>query len=449
MLIHKVKQVIVGLSAILFIAFIVPTLSMGSSPVDLDGDGQVCISDYQLLITDLDEQATGPDDPRDIDGDGVITVLDARKLILLCDQPRCECSQDPQNQAPTANAGPDRTLTLAPGQSEIAVTLDGSGSNDADGTIISYVWSGLPDPDNVVQPTVNLKPGTYTFTLVVTDDDGESSDPNSVVLSVYAAATSGDTPEYDTVGYDDTNYFSQSIVYYQIVTQNKQALEADSDFNQSVQNNWYGIRNMYERFHTNAGQLRPDPCYNIPAAFTDPWNQGTYEWWIVLQMKPESDINLQIMDCVLMHDGTSLYEDADQTGRYRMPWGELMFNAAWNPLVYAEAFPGPYATAGFALPTTLDARVLPGLVTVPLDGVTYTARAHWPEEIVIAAPKTGNINGSGQIEYNLKQGDIIHVTVEIPSSANTVGLWYGPDSVILQYIGTINTGFFASKSPAP
>ena len=62
----------------------------------------------------------------------------------------------------------------------------------------------------------------------------------------------------------------------------------------------------------------------------------------------------------------------------------------------------------------------------------------------MAAPKTGNTNGSGQMEYNLKQGDIIHVTVEIPSDTNTVDVWYGPDSVVLKYIGIINTEFFAS-----
>ena len=46
------------------------------------------------------------------------------------------------------------------------------------------------------------------------------------------------------------------------------------------------------------------------------------------------------------------------------------------------------------------------------------------------------------MEYNLKQGDIIHVTVEIPPDTNTVDVWYGPDSVILKYIGIINTEYF-------
>jgi hypothetical protein len=274
----------------------------------------------------------------------------------------------------------------------------------------------------------------------------------SALLLVSGMAWAGNTPEYDAVGTDTCNFYSGSIIYYQAVNFGpNRYLERDSAF-------------PAESFWTNAGQLQYSPCYSCNhqvmsdaldserfffepplAALTDVWNQGTYKWSIVLQMKPEADINLNIYDCVLKHNETWLYEFADQTGRYRMPWGELMFNAAWNPLVSATAFPGPFATAGF--PSTgliLDARTLPGLVSVPLDGVSYTSKAHWPEGLVIAAPKTGNTNGSGQMEYNLKQGDLIHVTVEIPPDSNTVDVWYGPESVVLKYIGIINTEYFAS-----
>jgi hypothetical protein len=275
----------------------------------------------------------------------------------------------------------------------------------------------------------------------------------TVVLSAFvlisAVAWAGNTPEYDAVGYDYQNFFSQGTVYYQAVNNGPNSfLEQDSNFP------WHLLNGVYfwgENFDTNAGQLKASPCYGIPAALTDVWNEGTYEWWIVLQMKPEADINLNIYDCVLKHNETNLYEFADQTGRYRMPWGELMFNAAWNPLVSASAVPGPYATTAFAEwygatgdELILDARTLPGLVSVPLDGVSYTSKAHWPEGLVLAAPKTGSTNGSGQMEYNLKQGDVVHVSVVIPPDTNTVDVWYGPDSVILKYIGIINTEYFAN-----
>ena len=267
-------------------------------------------------------------------------------------------------------------------------------------------------------------------------------------LLISTGAWAGNTPEYDAVGYDYLNFFSQTTIYYQAVNNGPfGGLELSSYFP-------WGTRqfgNPYfwgEYFDTNAGQLKPSPCYKFPAALTDVWNEGTYEWWIVLQMKPEADINLNIYDCVLKHNETNIFRYADQTGRYRMPWGELMFNAAWNPIVYASVVPGPFATTAFAEwyaltgeELILDARTLPGLVSIPLDGVSYTSKAHWPEGLVMAAPKTGQTNGSGQMEYNLKQGDMIHVTVEVPPDTNTVDVWYGPDSVILKYIGIINTEF--------
>jgi len=90
------------------------------------------------------------------------------------------------NQPPVADAGPDQTLTLAAGASSIAVTLDASGSSDPDGSIVSYTWSGMPNPANVQNPTVSLGEGTHSFTLEVTDDAGGSAS-DTVEITVNAA----------------------------------------------------------------------------------------------------------------------------------------------------------------------------------------------------------------------------------------------------------------------
>jgi uncharacterized repeat protein (TIGR01451 family) len=66
-------------------------------------------------------------------------------------------------------------VTLPSGATTVEVALDGSGSVDPDGTIVSFLWSGTPDPADVAQPTVPLGLGTHTFTLVVVDDAGASS----------------------------------------------------------------------------------------------------------------------------------------------------------------------------------------------------------------------------------------------------------------------------------
>ena len=89
-------------------------------------------------------------------------------------------------QPPLANAGADRSIDLGTGQVQTAVTLDGSQSSDPDGQIVSYTWSGTPDPDDVSQPQVVLGAGSHTFTLTVTDDAG-NSDSDTVVITVNAA----------------------------------------------------------------------------------------------------------------------------------------------------------------------------------------------------------------------------------------------------------------------
>ncbi|MCH7527375.1 MAG: PKD domain-containing protein [Planctomycetes bacterium] len=66
----------------------------------------------------------------------------------------------------------------------MSVTLDASGSSDADGTIASYTWTGTPNPPDVVSPSVTLGEGVHEFTLVVTDDGGLDSAPDVVTIAV-------------------------------------------------------------------------------------------------------------------------------------------------------------------------------------------------------------------------------------------------------------------------
>ena len=91
------------------------------------------------------------------------------------------------NSAPVADAGPDQVLS----QNETA-TLDGSGSFDPDGDLLSYFWSlssipsgssaRLSDP-LVVDPTLVADlPGSYVAQLIVSDGFVDSA-PDSVVVS--------------------------------------------------------------------------------------------------------------------------------------------------------------------------------------------------------------------------------------------------------------------------
>jgi len=67
-----------------------------------------------------------------------------------------------------------------------SVTLDGSGSTDSDGTIVSYLWEEASSQIGTgVSPTLTFAVGVHTVTLTVTDDrSGTHSD--DVVITVTA-----------------------------------------------------------------------------------------------------------------------------------------------------------------------------------------------------------------------------------------------------------------------
>jgi gliding motility-associated-like protein len=93
------------------------------------------------------------------------------------------------NQAPTANAGSNRSITLP--TSTIAVS--GSGT-DSDGTIASYSWSKvsaltatLTNASSTTLTASNMVEGVHTFGLTVTDDDGATG-YDEVNVTVNSAA---------------------------------------------------------------------------------------------------------------------------------------------------------------------------------------------------------------------------------------------------------------------
>ncbi len=88
----------------------------------------------------------------------------------------------PANTAPTAVAGPDQTVE-ATGDGGARVTLDGSGSSDTDGSIVSHAWSWAGGGATGAGPTVGLPDGTTVVTLTVTDDD-RAADTDMVSITV-------------------------------------------------------------------------------------------------------------------------------------------------------------------------------------------------------------------------------------------------------------------------
>ena len=257
-------------------------------------------------------------------------------------------------------------------------------------------------------------------------------------MLIAAPAFAGSCPEYDAVGCDSQNYF---------------AVHAHMPLGMVCMNNigyvpagpppgWHPI-NAYsafpeEKFEQNAGIEMPDPCFpGYMSALTPPGPNNTYKWWIVLQMQPESDINVNIYDCVLEPNRTNIWEDALQTGRYETCFHDLIFDPYANPTITVKAINGPLSSFGKFV---MDARVLPGLDPVAVDDILYTSKALFDEGIVLVMPKTGDVNKSGQTMTTLQQGDMLKVKIEIPGT-NCSDIRYGNDSVIVKYIGMIGTWY--------
>ncbi len=94
------------------------------------------------------------------------------------------------NQPPVANAGADKTITLPTN----SVVLNGTASNDTDGTITTYTWSKISGPaagaiasaNAVTTNVTGLTQGVYRFRLQVTDNNGATADA-TVQVTVNAA----------------------------------------------------------------------------------------------------------------------------------------------------------------------------------------------------------------------------------------------------------------------
>jgi hypothetical protein len=122
------------------------------------------------------------------------------------------------SQPPMADAGPDQTVAEA-----ALVTLDGSNSGDADGTIVSYEWiqtMGAPvvlSSMTVAKPTFTAPPvgpggTTLAFQLTATDNTGMTGTATAVVnvtnvnqAPVADAGPDQTVPEGTTVTLDGSN----------------------------------------------------------------------------------------------------------------------------------------------------------------------------------------------------------------------------------------------------
>lgn len=148
-------------------------ITFGAAAGRLASNGQPVKTDAQGVAKDT--LRVYEDDPDSIEvsaGDGTrVTTIVVTKVVAL---------------PPVANAGPDQTVECT-GDSQAAVRLDGSASNDPNDDITLYEWfesfgaaqQTLLGTGKVL--TVNLALGTHTITLKVTDATGKTATDEVVV----------------------------------------------------------------------------------------------------------------------------------------------------------------------------------------------------------------------------------------------------------------------------
>ncbi|KAB2835681.1 MAG: hypothetical protein F9K48_03745 [Candidatus Brocadia sp.] len=139
--------------------------------------------------------------------DKAIGVGEIQAIFLAGYEGKCK---DPLNQTPTANAGSDQSVYVSN-----TVTLDGSGSSDVDGELLTYTWAFterptgsiavLSDP-HIVNPTFTVdKAGTYVVSLIVNDGTVNSA-TDTVTISTQNSAPMAEA------GADQTPHVTDTVI---------------------------------------------------------------------------------------------------------------------------------------------------------------------------------------------------------------------------------------------
>lgn len=242
-------------------------------------------------------------------------------------------------------------------------------------------------------------------------------------------ALAGDRPEFDCVGDDSANFFNDFIKDF-VVANNPWNLASD----------FTGVVFPQERFIPPV-QLTPDLCFGsfgYLSAYTQWHRPARYTYYIVLQMDPQSDLDINIRDCVYKHNSTTIFgagpfDGADQTGRTFDWLGNPYFDPGANPRITATAIPGPNAVYGWGAPFIMINRTQGGLHLLPFYNLLYTSKALWEEGLVAVMPEY-----CPPRQYPLSAGDIIRVDIDIPPTSTT-DIRYGSDNVCIKYVGVTGT----------
>jgi YVTN family beta-propeller protein len=123
--------------------------------------------------------------------EGFVTVLDATRNVAAGSIP---VGKAPNGVAVVPDQGPHASFFISPTRkrAQKRLTFHGAGSSDSDGKIATYAWDfgdgGHAEGDKATRVHKYKKPGNYLVTLVVTDDEGCSTE---IVFTGQTASCNG------------------------------------------------------------------------------------------------------------------------------------------------------------------------------------------------------------------------------------------------------------------
>ena len=170
------------------------------------------------------------------------------------------------NTPPHASAGQDQTVEDSDNSGNEAVTLDGSGSYDSDGSISSYAWKENGQSiASGVNPTVTLPIGAHTIELTVTDNNG-AADQDTVQITVSPPEADNSPPVISNVEVTGTSSQTATITW-------KTDELADSQVKYGLDNN-YGATTTLDSVATTTHQvviksLTPGTTYHFAVLSRD------------------------------------------------------------------------------------------------------------------------------------------------------------------------------------
>ena len=182
---YFVRGTVVTTGPIAPVAVATATPQSGDAPLAVTLDGSGSFDQDGTVVAHEWDFGDGSTGTGSVVSHTYSTVGGYTAVLTVTDSQGLTSSQSVQIQATAPNIPPTAVIAASAtsGAAPLAVTFNGSGSTDPDGTISSYAWNfgdGTTASGSVATKTFNTA-GTYTVTLTVTDNRGGRGTSSAVI----------------------------------------------------------------------------------------------------------------------------------------------------------------------------------------------------------------------------------------------------------------------------